>query len=214
MIIKFYIWFVTTPFVSRPPQVGSRPIVWEALDLVNENNYKPPTSLLDLSLEKPETKFIKKLKNGNQVIQENLPPNLFSSMKTLPKETKHLFYLANEKRKRSGGKYIWTNNGGIYLWQNNDSKPITIRIEKYLEHFKTPVVNTGIFSGNSAFAKSVWNSSNEILMIVYQALRCNQRKCLTSPVMSSRKWPLNAFRNGVNMKRFKHSGLYIELQFN
>ena len=56
---------------------------------------------------------------------ENLPSNVFSSMKTLPKKNKQLFYLANDKRKRFGWKYIWTNNGRIHLRQTNDSKVIS-----------------------------------------------------------------------------------------
>ena len=56
---------------------------------------------------------------------ENLPSNVFSSMKTLPKKNKQLFYLANDKRKRVGWKYIWTNNGRIHLRQTNDSKVIS-----------------------------------------------------------------------------------------
>jgi len=33
------------------------------------------------------------------MLQENLPLNVFSSMKTLQKRNKHLFSLANEERK-------------------------------------------------------------------------------------------------------------------
>jgi len=46
-----------------------------------------------------ETIFIKKEGNSKVMLQENLPLNVFSSMKTLQKRNKHLFSLANEERK-------------------------------------------------------------------------------------------------------------------
>ena len=51
----------------------------------------------------------------------------------LTKKNKRLFYLANDKRKIFGWKYIRTNNGRIHLRQTNDSEVITIRHEKDLE---------------------------------------------------------------------------------
>jgi len=96
---------------------------------------KPPTSLSDISPEKPETQYL-------MLMLENLPPNVFSSMKTLSKK-KQLFYLANDKRKRFGWKYIWTNNGRIHLRQNNDSKAIIIRHEKDLEQIEKPTADSG-----------------------------------------------------------------------
>ena len=93
---------------------------------------------------------------------ENLPSNVFSSMKTLPKKNKQLFYLANDKRKRFGWKYIRTNNGRIHLRQNDDSKAITIRHEKDLEQIEKPTADSGYLYGSSAFADSLWKLTNEI----------------------------------------------------
>jgi len=75
-------------------------------------------------------------------------------MKTLPKKTKRLFYLANDKIKRFGWKYIWTNNGRIHLRQTNDSKVITIRHEKDLEQIEKSTANSGNLYGSYAFADS------------------------------------------------------------
>jgi len=79
---------------------------------------------------------------------ENLPPNVFLSMKTLPKKNKQLFYLADDKRKRFGGKCIWTNNGRIHLRQTNDSKVTTIRHEKDLEQIEKPTGDSGNLYGS------------------------------------------------------------------
>jgi len=88
------------------------------------------------------------------LILENLPPNVFSSMKTLPKNSKQLFYLANDKRKRFGWKYIWTSNGRIHLRQTDDSKVITIRHEKDLEQIEKPTADSGNLYGSFSFADS------------------------------------------------------------
>ena len=82
---------------------------------------------------------------------ENLPPNVVSSMKTLPKN-KQLFYLANDKRKIFVWKYICTNNGRIHLRQTNDSKVITIQHEKDLKQIEKPSADSGNLYGSSAFA--------------------------------------------------------------
>jgi len=69
-----------------------------------------------------------------------------------------LFYLANDKRKRFGWKYIWTNNGRIHLRQTNDSKVITIRHEKDFEQIKNSTADSGNLYGLYAFADSLENS--------------------------------------------------------
>jgi len=92
---------------------------------------------------------------------ENLPPNVFSSTKTLPKN-KQLFYLANDKRKRFGWKYIWTNNERMHLRQTNDSKVITILHEKALEQIEKPTTESGNLYGSSAFADTPRKLTDEI----------------------------------------------------
>ena len=49
-------------------------------ELENKKQTRPPTLLLDLSLEEPETIFIKKEGNWKVMLQENPPLNVFSSM--------------------------------------------------------------------------------------------------------------------------------------
>ena len=70
--------------------------------------------------------------------------------------------MANDKRKRFGWKYIWTNNGRIHLRQTNDSKAITIRHEKDLEKIEKPTADFGNLYGSSAFADSLWKLADEI----------------------------------------------------
>jgi len=73
----------------------------------------------------------------------------------LTKKNEQLFYLANDKRKRFGWKYIWTNNGRIHFRQTNESKVITIRHEKGLEQIQMPTADFGNLYGSSGFADSV-----------------------------------------------------------
>ena len=68
-------------------------------DWVNQKQARPPTLLLGLSLEEPETIFIKKEGNLKVMLQENLPLNVFSSMKTLRKELNIYFPWPMKKEK-------------------------------------------------------------------------------------------------------------------
>ena len=120
---------------------------------------KKKSILSGLTLEKSETVFIKKLKNVDS--GKPTTERVFID-ENITKRNKHLFYLANERRKRFGWKYIWTNNGRIHLIQNNDSKAITIRNDKDFEQIKKPTVRTGNLSRASAFAYSVCELTNEI----------------------------------------------------
>ena len=88
----------------------------------------------------------KKLKN----VDSGKPPTerVFIN-ENLTKRNKHLLYFVNDKRKKFGWKYIWTNNGRIHLRQNNDSKAIAIRSEKDLEQIRKPAINTENLSGTS-----------------------------------------------------------------
>ena len=121
-------------------------------DWVNQKQTRPPTLLLGLSLEEPETIFIKKEGNLKVMLQENLPLNVFSSMKTLRKELNIYFPWPMKKEKNLTENafrptmeeilsIISTNNGRILFRQSNDSRVITIRSEKDIEHIKNPMDN-------------------------------------------------------------------------
>ena len=75
------------------------------------------------------------------MLQENLPLNVFLSMKTLQKEINIYFPWPMKKQKKFNWKYIWTNNRRILLRQSNDSRVIAIRSEKDIERIKNPMVN-------------------------------------------------------------------------
>ena len=94
----------------------------------------------------------KKLKNGDA--GKSTIQRVFIN-ENLTKKNKQLFYLANDKRKRFGWKYIRTNNGRIHLRQNDDGKAITIRHEKDLEQIEKPTADSGNLYGSSAFADSL-----------------------------------------------------------
>jgi len=59
----------------------------------------------------------------------NLPLNVFSSMKSLPKEitTSFTWIMKEEKNLAGKWKYIWINNGRFHLRQCSDHKSVTIK---------------------------------------------------------------------------------------
>jgi len=72
-------------------------------DWVNQKQTRPPTLLFNSSLEEPETLFIKKGGNWKVMLQENLPLNVFSSIRTLQKEINIYFPWPMKKEKNLTG---------------------------------------------------------------------------------------------------------------
>ena len=74
------------------------------------------------------------------MLQEKLPLNVFSSMKTLQKEKTFIFLGQWRKKKMQLEIHLdqqWKNSSQI----NNDSRVMAIRSEKDIEHIKIPMDN-------------------------------------------------------------------------
>jgi len=97
---------------------------------------------IDWSLLKLETIFVRKERNWNIMLQGNLHVNVLSSIKTLQKEINICFPWLMKKKNRL--EIHLDQQGRIDLRESNDSKVISVRREKVIEHIKNPMANRRI----------------------------------------------------------------------
>jgi len=76
------------------------------------------------------------------MLQGNLHVNVLSSMKTLQKEINICFPWLMKKKNRL--EIHLDQQGRIDLRESNDSKVISVRREKVIEHIKNPMANRRI----------------------------------------------------------------------